>query len=381
MKRLPTQFAPWANYRRWINYQLVPDPDRPGKTIKRPVDVKSGQWCKAIDPAHQYSYDEAASTGRPLGFVIMREDGFWFLDADNAYDPATNQWSQLVNDLAAKLQGAAFEVSSSGTGCHWFGWGPVPAHSCKNIPLGIELYTHERFVALTFQSVAGVSVMHDVTGPMADIAGRYFPPNAVNDFAGWTTEPVEDYGGPGNDRELLEAAMRSGKKTAATAFGERHVTFEDLWTRNAERLVARWPGKTDGFDASQADGALAAHLAYWTGKNCERTKELMLQSELRRDKWEARPDYLETTILKATATVTNVAKGLVDKEKAAKEVGIPTGLEGVTFDGDAPIAPPRELIKGLLPVEGIAFLGGQSGAGKTYIAVALAVALAAPHGQ
>jgi AAA domain/Primase C terminal 1 (PriCT-1) len=47
------------------------------------------------------------------------------------------------------------------------------------------------------------------------------------------------------------------------------------------------------------------------------------------------------------------------------------------FDGDATIGPPKMLVKKLLPASGIAFIGGQSGAGKTFVAIALGVALAA----
>ena len=39
-------------------------------------------------------------------------------------------------------------------------------------------------------------------------------------------------------------------------------------------------------------------------------------------------------------------------------------LRSFVFEGDAPIDPPRMLVKGLLPFEGIAFIGGQSGRGK-----------------
>lgn len=51
-------------------------------------------------------------------------------------------------------------------------------------------------------------------------------------------------------------------------------------------------------------------------------------------------------------------------------------LLGVSFDGDAAPEPPRYLVKHLLPAEGVAVLGGQSGAGKTFCAVDLAASLA-----
>jgi hypothetical protein len=48
----------------------------------------------------------------------------------------------------------------------------------------------------------------------------------------------------------------------------------------------------------------------------------------------------------------------------------------VRFDGDAPLAPPDHLIKGILPKAGVAMIGGQSGAGKSFVMVDLTVALA-----
>ncbi len=50
-------------------------------------------------------------------------------------------------------------------------------------------------------------------------------------------------------------------------------------------------------------------------------------------------------------------------------------LRGVVFDGDAPLDEPAELVQGMFPADGIAFLGGQSGAGKTFMAVDLAVSV------
>jgi hypothetical protein len=47
-----------------------------------------------------------------------------------------------------------------------------------------------------------------------------------------------------------------------------------------------------------------------------------------------------------------------------------------SFLGDAPAAPPRELIKNHLPASGVAITGGQSSAGKTFISIYKAVCLA-----
>lgn len=57
------------------------------------------------------------------------------------------------------------------------------------------------------------------------------------------------------------------------------------------------------------------------------------------------------------------------------EDGADAMLFGFTFDGDTPPDPPRYLVKHLLPSEGVAILGGQSGAGKTFTGIDLGVSL------
>ena len=115
----------------------------------------------------------------------------------------------------------------------------------------------------------------------------------------WTEEPAAEWRGPTDDEELLRRAI--GSKSASAAFGSR-ASFADLWHADPVALTRAYPaaGRVDGtpYDASQADAALAQHLAFWTGKDCERIKRLMDRSALARDKWN-REDYLPRTILGA----------------------------------------------------------------------------------
>lgn len=307
---LGTALLPLATLRRFVNYTIEADPDRPGKTIKRPVDVRTGLWCNSNLPEHQYTFAEANATGRHVGFVFVESDGFFFVDLDGALEanPAGGyQWSALAHDICARFPGAAIEVSQSGMGLHIIGRGKCPPHSCKNIPLHIELYTNERFVALTGKSLAGDASI-DHTASLTAFAELFFPPNTHGDIAGWTDAPVPEWDGPKDDADLLRAALASGKKNAANVFGPGNVTFADLWDADADKLAAKWPSDKGGYDASQADAALASHLAYWTGKNCERIRDLMHQSGLARAKWDDRPEWLEMTIMRAASVVTNVCK-------------------------------------------------------------------------
>ncbi|MFK5915352.1 MAG: hypothetical protein QM484_13355 [Woeseiaceae bacterium] len=114
---------------------------------------------------------------------------------------------------------------------------------------------------------------------------NYFPERVATSPEQWTTGPVPEWNGPEDDDELIARALKS--KSAAGTFGTR-ATFRDLWERNVEVLAVMFPpdqSDSGEYDESSADMALAQHLAWWTGKDCERIERLMWRSALVRDKW------------------------------------------------------------------------------------------------
>lgn len=322
MLQLPPALAALGAREQFVTWFAVPSAKNPGKMDKLPCAWNTGAVIDAQDPQYWTTaevallmapaYDRGHGAG--AGFVFTAADDFWFLDGDGMLLP-DGQWSPLAHELTARLTGAACEISQSGRGLHWFGRGAVPEHACKNTPLGLELYTSGRFCALTGHGAQG-DAGADLTAAISLIAGQYFPPSVTGDFAGWTSEPVEEWRGPKDDDDLIRKAIASGRKSAALAFGgdPGKPTFEDLWTGNVEALGRMWPG-SDGkpYDASHADMALANHLAFWTGKDCERMERLMRQSALARPKWDIHRTYLcEKTIMRACAFVGEVAKGGAD---------------------------------------------------------------------
>lgn len=323
---------PLTHYRQFLVYRLVPDPKRAGKTQKKPVSVHTGQTCDHTDPANWCSFDEAlayveAGHAEGVGFEFRPDCGLWFLDIDDAAQGG--KWSPLSQQLLNLTAGAAIEVSQSGTGLHVIGSGPVPPHSCKNTALNLELYTADRFVALTGAHCSG-NAAHDCSAAMAQIVADYFPPDASGPSDGWTDEPCPEWDGHTDDGELLRHAYKSG--SAASAFGNR-ASFADLFEGREDALAAAYPDDsgTRAYDASSADAALAQHLAFWTGKDCERVQRLMLLSGLKRDKWD-RADYLPRTILAACNRCTDVhqrkpAPKRPEVGQARKTVEFPLSVE------------------------------------------------------
>jgi len=318
MQQLPPALEPLAVWPQFVTWRLVPSA-RPGKMDKLPCDWRNGKVTSAHDPATWGSFQECADAvraghGQGVGFVFTPDDPFFFLDIDGALQ-TDGTWSSIAVELCQRFAGAAVEVSQSGTGLHIIGTGDVPEHSCKNIPLSLELYHELRFAALTGLNAVG-NAATDHTAALAVAVPALFNPTAKATHGpdDWTSEPVEGWDGPQADDDLIRRALASGDRSAAAAFGgaaSGTVTFRDLWEGNTDALAARWPDSTTGaYDASSADAALAAHLAFWTGKNCERIRDLMYLSGLVRDKWEARGGYyLPRTIQRACSVSSEVATG------------------------------------------------------------------------
>ncbi len=131
--------------------------------------------------------------------------------------------------------------------------------------------------------------------------------SAAGDDFSLTEGPVPEWRGPADDADLLRRALNS--RSAASAFGDR-ASFADLWECNVDVLAKAFPSDGNGpFNASKADAALVAQLAFWTGRDGERILRLMWQSKLAREKWN-REDYLPRTIARICAAPGEV---LVDK--------------------------------------------------------------------
>lgn len=291
-------------YHQFLLSHIYTDTD--GKLKKQPVNAH-GKPVSFKDSSHWLSHAEAHAAVAALGnayrvsFVLSEQDPFWCVDIDDCFDPQTNSWSPEARELCQRLQGAAIEVSNSMRGLHIIGSGSVPEHRIKyrSSTLKAELYTSNKPITLTYLNVIGDACC-DLTAAISSVAEEFFPPREERE-ADWTTAPRSDWDGHEDDEELLSHALRS--ESGAAAFGQR-ASFKQLFT-NDEALVDFYHG-----DKSAMDMALAVHLAFWTGCNCERMQRLMLRSELVRDKWDEdiHATYLHDTILCAAAQQSNVHK-------------------------------------------------------------------------
>lgn len=336
MQYLPEPFYALNNYRQFIIYVIKPSETRSGKTDKFPLDYRTGKIANAhcsdiwTDANTAIEIAKKFGTQYGVGFVLTENDPFWFLDIDNCLNE--NQWSQVAIDLCTLFPDAATEVSRSGKGLHLIASGTCPSHSCKNNSFNLEFYNTGRFVALTGFGIRGNSGA-DYSSILPQLIEKYFPfKNDSNAPLIWTMEANEFWHGPENDEELIERALRSN--SSQSVFGTK-ANFRDLWDCNTPVLTQNYPDtyRDRAYDESSVDAALAQHLAFWTGNNCERMLNLMQKSSLVRDKWD-REDYLKLTISTACS---RQKQWLCDKPKEvlksspAAEIPKPAAVIGNTY--------------------------------------------------
>ena len=302
-----------------------------------PLDPIKLLPANAHDARNWLSYESALllsqQRGTGIGFVLTHSDPFFFVDIDDAL--TENGWSDIANEITTMFRGAFMEVSMSGEGLHIIGRGkPRTRHRNKNGPLHIELYTQRRFIALTGHGATG-DATYECQDALDTLIDKYFAEVDTTPLAEWTTGPCEEWSGPADDTELLELATQI--KTARSMLGHS-PTFQELWTA-ASSLGKFYPHPENPFDHSSADLALCCHLAYLTGKDCDRIDRLFRMSALYRSKWE-REDYRYNTITQAITQCRGVLNVLSRQKKDFSGESIipyknlPDAFEGIYFAVD-----------------------------------------------
>ncbi len=326
MRQLSEPLAPLGEYKQFILWAITIHNNQP---VKTPMDKTGTYPVDAHDSANWMTFQEAVKYETDflhVGFVFTDNDSFFFVDIDHCLEDGS--WSQLAMNLCSTFSGAAIEVSQSGTGLHIIGTGDSPPHSCKNVKLGIEFYTNNRFIALTDKNTIGnaaANFSHQLPG----LVNSYFKPREsdINPVM-WTnthnvnSNPIQD------DDKLIEKALAS--QTAANKFGQG-LSFADLWNNNVEALADAFPHETKQYDYSSADASLAQRLAFWTGGNCERIKTLMLRSGLVRDKYK-RTDYINDTIVNAVSQQREFFGIPLNTETSSDAVTLTQGFQYMPVD-------------------------------------------------
>lgn len=323
------------NLKQWINWHpvQVQGEIKVRKVPSNGIDIPVWNGTAVINginhlnPVNWVDYDAVISRSILKGFVFTEQDSYIVIDIDHALQ-ADGTWSQLAYTVLAMFPGAYVEVSYSGDGLHIIAQGIMPeGFKHKNSALGLEIYDRARYIAITGTSATGSPDINHQTA-INTFVQFYMEQAIVLTGAGWTNIPRMDWNGPEDDDELIKR-MLNARPSINSLWGSA-ATIEDLWNNNIATFIECYPDNSEiGYDLSSPDMALASHLAFWTGCNCERIERLMWRSGLVRDKWTHHPTYLrEFTIVKAAGACPNV----YSDPRTSNQPTAPVDLGQMTFD-------------------------------------------------
>jgi len=266
--------------RQWLCWRIE---ERDGRPTKVPYSPLTGERASTTNPESWASYSEAVEAYREhgyagIGVVFSEDDPFCGVDLDGCLNPETGEIEGWAQEIIEELDSYT-EVSPSGSGIHVLVRGELqPGRNRKG---RIEMYDRGRYFTVTGRHLAGTPPsIESRQEQLTSLARRVFGElEGVNGHKTPTPEFVSDL----SDEEII-------KKASAA--------------ENSEKFLRMWGGDTSGYEHddndghSEADLALCAMLAFWTGPDPDRIARLFRQSGLYRKKWE-RADYRERTIARA----------------------------------------------------------------------------------
>jgi hypothetical protein len=294
---------------QWVGWRIK-SPDKPGgKVGKVPVNPHTGRDASSTDPETWASFDEAlAAVERHglagVGLVFTKDSGIVGIDLDKCRDAETGALEPWAQGIVETLNSYT-EISPTGMGIHVLARGELPPKGRRRG--SVEMYDSGRFFTVTGQRFEARS---------ADVELRTDAIGTVH--AQWIAQR------PREDRKH-EPALSS---TQASDHAVAHVDMGSRWTpvrpriatsdeellaaarraKNSAKFSALFDeGRIEGYSsASEAESALVALLAFWTGPDAARIDALFRRSKLMRPKWdEARGEstYGAQTIANALAHV------------------------------------------------------------------------------
>jgi len=268
--------------KQWCNWKL--EQDNKGKPTKKPYNP-AGYLASSTDPNTWSTFEEvkAAYEDESRNFAGV---GFFFnndftgVDFDHCIPEGLNPADglmvsgKLTLECLCKLN-TYTEISQSGTGLHSIIKPPMP-ENCRHKSGNYEMYSRGRFFVMTGNVPPRAPTAVRVDKEALDfvysaIFGKKQGPETPESKA--TPEP--DAGSEETDSEIVARICRS---------------------QQAEKFMKLFQGDTSDYpSASEADGALAAILGFYTNKNFAKTLKIISQSKLWDEKW-AREDYQRRTI-------------------------------------------------------------------------------------
>lgn len=296
--------------KQWVNADMSLKEN--GEPKKTPLTPATGSYASVDNPETWGTFNEAVATGKPVGFVLTKDDPYCIIDLDDKItNPASTEekerFSIIVNTFNTYT-----EISNSGRGAHLIVRGTVP----KGINRGhVEIYSEGRYMICTGQVIRALPVAE--RQELLDNMYSQMQPVPI-------IKELKQVNSVYSDVEIVQRAENAS---------------------NGDKFTRLWQGAWRGlyFSQSEADLALASMLCFYTKDN-EQVIRLFRQSELGKREKAQRDEYFmgnygiinkirasEPPPIDFTNYVSNV-KATIAKAReygtVVTEIEIPEGLVG-----------------------------------------------------
>lgn len=269
---------------------------RNGNVTKVPVDPATVNFASTSKPETWASFDRARERAEGddslgIGFVFTKEDPVVGVDLDDCRNPETDVADEDARDIIDQL-GSYTEVSPSGTGFHVLALGSLPDGRCRRG--NVEMYEGGRFFTVTgdhdpstpkalVPASDALSTVHDIyiTPDERDQDETSAQDSAVSTDAGDAVDTTTEQSDSSDPSAASPPASETGSSLTDETLLEKAKNAD-----NGEKFRQLWNGLTSGYEShSEADMALCAILAFWTGNDSTQMDRLFRQSGLMREKW------------------------------------------------------------------------------------------------
>jgi primase-polymerase (primpol)-like protein len=304
---------------QWVGWRIKA-PDKPGGKIgKVPVNPHTGRDASTTDPSTWGTFDAALDAAQRhrlagVGFVFTEASGVVGVDLDKCRNPDTGEIAPWAAEIVAVLDSFT-EISPSGTGVHVLACGSLPSRGRRRGP--VEMYSSARFFTMTgvVADAAHANIERRDAQLMAVHAkwigsGKGTRQASLDDAAAKPDEVTSaqtngDANGivepPDPDATAADPAGDGEQAPDDAEFGggwtavrpRQELTDDELLmaarkAKNGAKFSALFDRGETGLHAShsEADFALCAQLAFWTGPDAARIDRLFRQSKLCREKWD-----------------------------------------------------------------------------------------------
>lgn len=253
---------------------------RGGRWTKVPTDPATGRRAATDDAATWGPFSDALGRYRRdglagIGFVFAADDPYAGVDIDECYEPDTGALTPEAADIVRSF-GTYTERSPRGRGVKLIMRAALPeGKGRRDARRGIEMYDRGRFFTITGYPIDGYGrPCAEGQTALDECYRRIFPLRAI-------------------------ASPITAPRATSIALTDIQIVTRAIGAANGEKFRALWDGNDGAYGSrSEADAALCALLAFWTGPEPARIDTLFRQSGLYREKWD-RADYRDGTIAKA----------------------------------------------------------------------------------